>query len=810
MLKRLRSLLVFACGFAAVCGILLAGSSAKASTCTWTGAAGVDWSAAGNWASGGTPGSGDIAEFASASASDANLTTSVSAGGIWVTGAGELNISKDAFQGLTLNGATINGNPATGIEIDAAAGPAMIEAWTVTLGGPQTWRNNSSSLLEVEGINGVLNNGNTLTIAGTGAGGVEILGGLSGAGGLIQNSSATLQVNSGVNSWSGPTTISAGTFVLGTLINGSNITVNGATAAFSELEYGLIEGAGTTFTLTSGSASLTTVNTFTGGTTVNGGTLSLGPSPGPGHTSGIIQGNLTINSRGTVNADLGWSLGFASGACVSGIAVDGGVLNFTTTGAGDAGGAAASTITMTGGTISGATPDWYNSLTSTPTLATNGSTATAVISSGFNLRLSGSYLTFNVAAGTTGGADLLVSGPITQGSNSGGGVDGIVKTGAGMMSLTAANSYGGPTTIAAGTLQIGNGGSGESLASPTISNSGALVFNHADTLSYRGAISGNGQVTEQGGGMLVLSGNNTYTGATTVNGSTLQVGNGTSGEGLTSSITMSNNAAVAFNHADPLSYSGTISGSGQLIKLGTGNLNLVGSGTYSGPTTISAGTLELDGNGDNLPAATALTIAASGVLDLAGNPLTVGSLSGPAGAVVTNRYASYPATLTVAPSAGSTTFAGNIIGRNAMALSGSGKLTLSGTNAYTGGTTVSGGTLDIAAPSALSGSGLVTIAAGGRLVLGSGAGIGALLAASSPVGSGAVALSAPSVPATIGGYENESENMATLGGAPPLSQGGGGSAVGGTAAAVPEPAAIALLAAGVLAAATVRRKRKGC
>ena len=240
---------------------------------------------------------------------------------------------------------------------------------------------------------------------------------------------------------------------------------------------------------------------------------------------------------------------------------------------------------------------------------------------------------------------------------------------------------------------------------------------------------------------------------------------------------MSNNATVAFNHADPLSYSGTISGSGQLIKLGTGVPRPRRHGTYSGPTTISAGTLELDGNGNNLPAATALTIASSGVLDLAGNPQTVGSLSGSAGAIIMNSLSpAYSSTLTVAPSSGSTTtFAGNIIGNIALALSGSGELTLSGTNTYTGGTTVSGGTLDIAAPSALSGSGLVTIAAGGRLVLGSGAGIGALLAASSPAGSDAVALSAAaSAPATIGGYENASGNMATLGDAPPLSQGGGG------------------------------------
>ena len=323
------------------------------------------------------------------------------------------------------------------------------------------------------------------------------------------------------------------------------------------------------------------------------------------------------------------------------------------------------------------------------------------------------------------GTNTTFSGVISDGASQ----VGLTKTGSGMLALAGSNAYTGGTTISGGTLQIGNGTSGEALASPTVamSNNATLAFNHADALTYSGSIGGNGQLVKQGSGLLVLSGSNTYSGATTVGGGTLQIGNGTSGEGLASpTIMMSNNAAVAFNHADPLSYGGVISGSGQLVKLGTGLLDLSGTSTYSGPTTISAGTLELDGNGNNLPLATALTIASSGVLDLAGVPQTVGSLSGSAGAIITNHYSpAYSSTLTVAPSAGSTTFAGNIIGNDALALSGSGALTLSGTNTYTGGTTVSGGTLDIAAPSALAGSGLVTIAAGGRLVLGSGAGIGA-------------------------------------------------------------------------------------
>ena len=352
-----------------------------------------------------------------------------------------------------------------------------------------------------------------------------------------------------------------------------------------------------------------------------------------------------------------------------------------------------------------------------------------------------------------------------------------------VFSTTGANSYviTGTNTLTlsngTGTATISNSGGNHTIAVPiTLGGNLSVTATTGSTLSVSGAIGENNPGTTlsvSGGGTLILSGSNTYSGATTVNASALQIGNGGSGEYLASpSIVMSNNATVAFNHNDPLSYSGVISGSGQLIKLGTGNLDLVGSGTYSGPTTISAGTLELDGNGNNLPAATALTIASSGVLDMAGNPLTVGSLSGSAGAIVMNSLSSYLSTLTVAPSSGAMTFAGNIIGRNALALSGSGALTLSGTNTYSGGTTVSGGTLDIAAPSALSGSGLVTIAAGGRLVLGSGAGIGALLAASSPVGSDAVALSAAaSIPATI---ESTSGNMATLGGAPASSQGGAG------------------------------------
>ena len=171
--------------------------------------------------------------------------------------------------------------------------------------------------------------------------------------------------------------------------------------------------------------------------------------------------------------------------------------------------------------------------------------------------------------------------------------DGVLSDGAGKLdltvsggslTLTASNTYTGPTTINAGTLQIGNGGTGGYVASQTVSlsNNGTLAFNHSNALTYGGAIGGNGQLLVQGGNLLVLTGSNTYSGPTTVNGGTLQIGNGTSGEGLLSPVSLANGATMAFNHADSLFYFGTISGSGQLLKTGSGALTLGGSQTYSG------------------------------------------------------------------------------------------------------------------------------------------------------------------------------------------------------------------------------------
>ena len=96
--------------------------------------------------------------------------------------------------------------------------------------------------------------------------------------------------------------------------------------------------------------------------------------------------------------------------------------------------------------------------------------------------------------------------------------------------LVSDNTYTGPTTISSGILMIGQGNSGQpgSIASSVVNNSGAIVFNRVEDLTYAGAIGGTGVMTKQTAGKLTLTGTHTYTGATTVSAGTLVV-NGTIG-----------------------------------------------------------------------------------------------------------------------------------------------------------------------------------------------------------------------------------------------------------------------------------------
>ena len=111
------------------------------------------------------------------------------------------------------------------------------------------------------------------------------------------------------------------------------------------------------------------------------------------------------------------------------------------------------------------------------------------------------------------------------------GVDGLTKSSAGALTLSGANTYTGATTISAGSLQLGNGGTTGSLSSASasaITNNGNLTINRSNAVTQgtdfsAAAISGNGSFTQAGAGTTTLTAANTYTGATTISAGTLKL-----------------------------------------------------------------------------------------------------------------------------------------------------------------------------------------------------------------------------------------------------------------------------------------------
>ncbi|MEK3135669.1 fibronectin-binding autotransporter adhesin ShdA [Salmonella enterica subsp. enterica] len=217
----------------------------------------------------------------------------------------------------------------------------------------------------------------------------------------------------------------------------------------------------------------------------------------------------------------------------------------------------------------------------------------------------------------------------------------LVKTGTGELTLSGDNTYSGGTTISDGTLTADHA---DSLGTGAVANSGVLQVGEGE---LENTLSGSGSLVKTGTGKLTLGGDNSYSGGTTITGGTLTADHADSlGTGA-----IANSGVFKVGEGE---LKNTLSGSGSLVKTGTGELTLSGDNSYSGGTTIIGGTLTAD-HADSLGTG---AVANSGVLQVGEGELE-NTLSGSGSLVKT----------------------------------GTGELTLSGDNTYSGGTTITGGTL---------------------------------------------------------------------------------------------------------------------
>src|SRR5581483_7660706 len=243
--------------------------------------------------------------------------------------------------------------------------------------------------------------------------------------------------------------------------------------------------------------------------------------------------------------------------------------------------------------------------------------------------------------------------------------------------------------------------SGVSGSSTTLGSNNLAFGTTTSSSTYAGNITGTtASLTKQGSGTVILSGTNSYTGGTLVSAGTLQIsataslpsgGNiNTSASGAQLDLS---SAGGGVSIGDLTGVAGNISGTlGSIIKQGSGTAILSGTNTYSGPTTVSAGILQIN-SVSSLPSGTSVNTASSGAqlnLASAGGAIVIGDLSGAAGSSVslgTNA-------LTLGTS-NSTTFAGDISGSSTLTKQGSGTWTLSGANTFNGIVNVNAGTMNV-------------------------------------------------------------------------------------------------------------------
>ena len=575
------------------------------------------------------------------------------------------------------------------------------------------------------------------------------------------------------------------TIHLGALSGYATNAMAGSTVTFVIGERGdsttvsqLSNGSGTVALTKAGSGTLTLsgANSYTGGTTINGGTLSLGNANAIGTTGTITFGGGTLQYTSANTTD--YSSRFSAAANQT-YRIDTNGQNVTLASAlassgGTLGKLGSGTLSLTGNNTQGNTYIYNGVLNINSDSALGSASGSVVISGGATLQAGASavslaatrpiYMIGGVATFDTQGNTMTIASAITNVIMPAG----IAKTGSGTLILTGNNAYTGGTTINGGTLSLGNANAIGTTGTITFGG-GTLQYTSANTTDYSSRFSAaanqtyridtNGQnvtlasalassggtLGKLGSGTLSLTGNNTqgntyiYNGVLNINsdsalgsasgsvvisgGATLQAGASAVSLAATRPIYMIGGVATFDTQGNTMTIASAITNvimPAGIAKTGSGTLILTGNNAYTGGTTINGGTLSL-GNANAIGTTGTITFG-GGTLQYTSANTTDYSSRFSAAANQTYRIDTNGQNVTLASALASS---GGTLGKL-----GSGTLSLTGNNTQ-GNTYIYNGVLNINSDSALgSASGSVVISGGATLQAGASA---VSLAATRPI-----------------------------------------------------------------------------
>ncbi|MEY3896287.1 MAG: hypothetical protein RLZZ214_1807, partial [Verrucomicrobiota bacterium] len=548
-----------ACMTVAVAAAFAFGSFAQATTLTWdaNGATAAQTDGAGAWKNA-NPWWDGAANVTWTSGDDAIFGNGGTGGAVTLASAtAAQSITVNTFTGTYSLGTTANilTIGSGGITMTAGASAVSLVS-AITLGGPQSWTNGSGSSLTVTNAaaNAVVYGSNLLTLNGgsfnfaltgsattTGAGGVRIT-----AGSAVTNSSTVNPFGSGPLELNSGSLKNSATATTRTVSNAASITGNFTFDAAGATGNNTFSAAATTtgarvLTINTSTTSFSSTLGLGGNLTVQGtGTLSLG---------GVVSDG--GNAYSVTKSDAGVLTLVTANTFTGGVTLNAGTLNI-----GNATAIGTGTLTINGGAI--------NTNGASITLSTNNAISLAsdfanTGSNSLNLGTGAVTLVGGTRTITTNGATTLftIGGSIGDGGNN----YGLTKAGTGTLVLSGANTYGGTTTVAAGTLQATNTG-----ALPDFSTPGRVVVAGGATLTVNAGITG----------ALFTSANLDSLRAAVTFGANSKLGIDTS--------------SASFSYASTIA--DTAGGALGLLKQGTNTLTLSATNnTYSGGTFLNAGTL---------------------------------------------------------------------------------------------------------------------------------------------------------------------------------------------------------------------------